>query len=588
MPHREPDSFEQLYDSHHPIRTLFRMLGLTPLRYLGYSIIFVLKHASMLILPVYVQQMVAIANNPGQYPDWYFWAWNIGFLAAVSYNIPGHLWFVILTHRRIRHMEHRLRGSLVRRLQQLSIAYHTRTESGRLQSKVLRDVDDIVQLSMQIFHGVISASINVFWGVTLAFTTKPMVGFFFIVGAPIAAVLISSFRKRMRLHNHAYRTTMESMSSRVSEMIDTIPITRAHGAENEEIKRTTEHLGKVYRAGMDIDRTNQFFACSSFSTMYIAMGMIIGASSWLAIHHGMPPENIVLYQGLFALVVGSLSQLLGFLPILSRGMESLRSLGEVLECPDLEHNQDKAKTEQVAGGIHFENVSFSYDNSEDRQALQQFTLDIQSGECVAFVGESGSGKTTLMNLAIGFWRPQSGRILLDGCDSSHIDLRSWRQFIAVVPQHTILFSGSIRDNITYGREVPEAQLLQAVEAANLSKVVAELSEGLETIIGENGMTLSGGQRQRVAIARALVRDPRIIILDEATSALDVISEKEVQEAIDNLIEGRTTLIVAHRLSTIRKAGRVVVMKQGSCIELGTQQELMSQDGEFTRLKRLQA
>jgi ATP-binding cassette subfamily B protein len=194
-----------------------------------------------------------------------------------------------------------------------------------------------------------------------------------------------------------------------------------------------------------------------------------------------------------------------------------------------------------------------------------------------------------MNLAIGFYRPKQGRILLDGIDSAELDLRTWRSHIAVVPQQTILFSGSIRANITYGHEyITDDQVWQAIDAANLRSVIEELPDGLNTEVGENGTSLSGGQRQRLAIARALVRDPKVIILDEATSALDVISEKMVQEAIDNLIKGRTVLIVAHRLSTIRRANQVVVMKDGHCIEHGEQQELIDKGGEFSKLKLLQA
>jgi ATP-binding cassette subfamily B protein len=194
-----------------------------------------------------------------------------------------------------------------------------------------------------------------------------------------------------------------------------------------------------------------------------------------------------------------------------------------------------------------------------------------------------------MQLTIGFLRPDSGAIHLDGKPMQSIDMRTWRRHIAMVPQQTILFSGTLRENLTYGlSNYSDEEVDRAIEAANLTEVVEGLPDGLDTLVGENGLKLSGGQRQRLAIARAIIRNPKVIILDEATSALDVVSEREVQIAIENLVRHRTTFIVAHRLSTIRQADLVVVMQNGAAVEIGTQQELMARGGAFTRLKSLQS
>jgi ATP-binding cassette subfamily B protein len=241
----------------------------------------------------------------------------------------------------------------------------------------------------------------------------------------------------------------------------------------------------------------------------------------------------------------------------------------------------------VRGDFTFQDVSFSY-HGGDKPALRDFSLDIRAGDSVAVVGESGAGKSTLMNLIIGFHRPTSGRILLDGSDMETLDLRTYRRHLAVVPQATVLFSGSVRDNIAYGMpDVTDSQIAHAVELANAAEFVREMPQGLDTLIGENGAKLSGGQRQRIAIARALVRNPRVILLDEATSSLDVYSESLVQQAIERLLEGRTTFVVAHRLSTIRKCRRIVVMREGRCVESGSHEELLARRGEFHRLRNLQ-
>jgi len=257
-----------------------------------------------------------------------------------------------------------------------------------------------------------------------------------------------------------------------------------------------------------------------------------------------------------------------------------------LESPNVELTTGKQRVPQVAGRLTFENLSFQYPKTE-RPAIVDLNLDVAAGECVAFVGESGSGKSTLMNLVIGFRRPTAGRILLDGVNMEQLNLRDFRKFLAVVPQQTVLFSGSIRDNITYGLDgVKAADVERVVEMANVKEFVSRLPQGLDTPVGPHGGKLSGGQRQRIAIARAVLRNPRVIILDEATSSLDVISEHLVQEAINRLIKGRTTFIVAHRLSTIRHADRVVVMADGRAVEVGTQEELLAREGAFCKLKML--
>jgi ATP-binding cassette subfamily B protein len=283
----------------------------------------------------------------------------------------------------------------------------------------------------------------------------------------------------------------------------------------------------------------------------------------------------------------SVNGLLNMYPQLARGIESVRSIGEVLECPDLEHNRGRQTVESMEGHVQFENITFQYDAGKGA-AISGFTLDVKPGECIALVGPSGGGKSTLMQLLIGFRRPQQGRILFDGQDMETLDMRTARQFISVVPQETVLFSGSIRENIIYGlRDVSDDRLREVLAAASLTELVDSLPNGLDSRIGEDGAMLSGGQRQRIAIARALIRNPRILVLDEATSALDVVSEKKVQEAIERAVQNRTTFIVAHRLSTIRTADRIVVMKEGRIAEIGSYSDLMARRGLFFEMQQLQ-
>ncbi|PWH15522.1 MAG: ABC transporter, partial [Anaerolineae bacterium] len=276
------------------------------------------------------------------------------------------------------------------------------------------------------------------------------------------------------------------------------------------------------------------------------------------------------------------------MPPISKGMESIRSVGEVLKAPDLEQNEGKLPVEAVRGEFRFENVSFHYPDTEV-SAITDFSLDVPVGQNVAFVGPSGAGKSTILNLVIGFIRPTAGRILLDGRDMNTLDLRTYRRFVSVVPQESILFEGTVRDNITYGlSNVPDSLVEAALRDSNAWDFVQEMPYGLETHIGERGAKLSGGQKQRLAIARALIRNPRVLILDEATSALDTESEALIQQALARLMRGRTTFIVAHRLSTIRNADKIVVLRQGRIVETGTHEELLRRGGAYASLQSPQA
>jgi ATP-binding cassette subfamily B protein len=311
-------------------------------------------------------------------------------------------------------------------------------------------------------------------------------------------------------------------------------------------------------------------------------------SAWLVVHHRITVGDAVMYHTYFGMLIGAVQQFLSVFPALAQGADAVRSLGEVLEAGQVERNAGKpAAPTPLRGELVFDNVGFSYPRGRE-VALSEISLRIAPGETVAFVGESGAGKSTLINLVIGFRQPTTGGIKLDGHDLRELDLRTYRRQIGVVPQNTLLFNGTLRENVTYGLEkVPDEVLWGVLADANLADFVRSLPLGLNTPLGESGALLSGGQRQRLAIARALVRNPRLVILDEATSALDTASEQLVQEALIRLTRERTTLIVAHRFSTIRHAHRIVVLRQGRILEIGTQAELMASQGHFFRLAALQ-
>ena len=511
-------------------------------------------------------------------------------IAAVSLilNIPFHMLHVKYFSIARRNVEAGLRGAMIRKLQQLSISFHKEMQSGRIQSKVMRDVEAVEALSSQIFNTVLDVLLSMSVTIAVVVYKNPFVFLIFLVTIPVAVLTMLPFKKSMKKENHLFRKEMESTSSKVMDMVELVPITRAHALENDEIDKLTNQVTQVAKRGYKLDLVQSLFGSVSWVIFSFFQVLCLVCSVVLALNDQIGIGDISLYQTYFTSLVAKVSGIVALLPIITKGTESIHSIGEILSSYDVEDYKGKEKLKSLRGEYEFKDIKFHYAD-DDRPVLKGLNLKINKGETIAFVGESGSGKTTIINMAIGFYKPTEGEMYIDGKKASDLDLHSYRQHIAVVPQNTILFSGTIRDNITYGKtDVTEEEVMAAVAAANLKSVIAKLPDGLDTNIGEHGDKLSGGQRQRISIARAIIRKPDVIIFDEATSALDTVSEAEIQNAINNLTRDKTTFIVAHRLSTIRQADKIAVMRDGKCVEFGTYDELMKKKGEFYTYKTMQS
>ena len=505
---------------------------------------------------------------------------------AILQNEPTTLLRMTLISKMLRRTSAGIKSCVVRKLQSLSITYAKDMETGKIQAKFLKDTDATDTLFSSLVNTIIPNIISAVIATVIAFSKNGIVALFFLCVVPFNVILSRLFSKKIRSRYRELRMRTETMSARLATMLEMMQITKAHGLEQTEISAVNTSISGVEEAGKKVDVTSARFGSWAWclNTFLSAACMVFCAV--LAVKGKISVGDIVLYQTMFVSLSAYVSTLVNVMPSLGAGFDALSSVSEIMSVKDVEMNIGKLSVPAISGSVEFKNVYYKYPGAED-YVIKNFSLKVKAGECIAVVGSSGSGKSTIMNLIIGFLKPVSGCVLVDGKPLDECNLSEYRHHISVVPQNSILFAGSIRDNITYGlTRYTEEELQKAVELADLSEVIAGLPHGIDTDIGEHGDKLSGGQKQRVTIARALIRNPAILIFDEATSALDNISEYHVQKAISSCIAGRTTFIVAHRLSTIRGADRILVMENGECAESGTYEELMAKKGKFYELKIL--
>lgn len=587
LPDYEP-LFQQNADEvrNAPVKILTKILSAYWLKILFSSLLFVIKASAAWALPYLTSDIINTVTSGTDNASFIIIRDFTVMVLLVMMNIPVNYIYTHYTNSILRNIGAGMRNTLVKKLQHLSITYHKEIESGRLQSKFLRDVEAIEFFNSHLLKTIIPAALSALCMGCIAFSQSRVVALFYVVILPVNIILVRIFRKKMRSNNHTFRKENENMSANVSTMIEMIPVTKAHGLENEEIAKLEENIRNLKLKGLVLDKTISYFGSLSWGTSMILRGICLMFTSFLALNGKISVGSIVMFESYFVNILNNVQNIVTVYPELSKGIESVRSVSEILLSDDIENNRGKTRMRSLKGNIEFENVSYRYPGAEEN-VINNLSLKVNAGDCVAFVGASGSGKSTIMNMIIGFLLPDSGSLRIDGNPVEKLNLSDYRHHISVVPQSSILFKGTIKENILYGTcGISDRKLERIIESANINEFLKELPHGINTVVGEHGDKLSGGQKQRISIARALIRDPKILILDEATSALDNISEHHVQEAISTLIKGRTTFIVAHRLSTIRNADKIVVMDKGRIVETGTYNELMEKKGYFYELKKL--
>ena len=483
-----------------------------------------------------------------------------------------------------------IRLAVHRNLLRLSPGFFEENRPAEITSRITVDTTIIEQV---VGTTVSVALRNMVMGlacVGILFALAPKLAALMLLGVPLVIAPIVFLGRQVRQVSTRSQDRIADVGTVTSEVLGAMKIVQAFNQQGRETSRFTDAVERVFSTAKRRILLRALMTAIVIFLLFSSITWIIWQGAEEVATGRMSGGTIaafVLYGGLLAGAFGNLSEVYGDL---LRAAGASERLGELLDAePDIAAPaKPKKLPEPARGELAFQNVTFHYPTRRETSALNDFNLTVKSRERLAVVGPSGAGKTTLFQLAERFYDPQAGQVLLDGVDLKDADPADVRQRIAMVPQEVVIFAASARDNLRYGNwDADEEQLWQAARDANAEDFLRALPEGLDTFMGEGGARLSGGQRQRIAIARALLRDAPLLLLDEATSALDAESERLVQDAFDRLMEHRTTIVIAHRLATVRAADRIVVMDQGRIVEEGTHRTLNARGGLYSRLARLQ-
>ena len=481
-----------------------------------------------------------------------------------------------------------IRDKLFDHIQRLSLKFYARTKTGEIISRVIHDVEQTKNFVITGLMNIWLDVITIFIAIGIMLSLDVWLTIVAIILFPVYGGAVRLFYGRLRELTRKRSQALAEVQGHLHERVQGIPVTRSFALEDYEEREFDKQNKNFLNRAIDHTEWNaRTFAVMNTITD-IAPLLVIGFAGYFAITSGLSIGTIAAFVGYMDLVYNPLRRLISSSTVLVQSIASMDRVFEFVdEDYDIKDKEDAVNLGEVAGDVELENVSFRYEDEEDL-VLKNINLKVRRGETIALVGMSGGGKSTIISLIPRFYDVTSGRILIDGKDIRDMKVRSLRDKIGMVLQDNILFSESIAFNIRMGNpEATDEEVIAAAKAANAHEFIISLSNGYDTQVGERGVKLSGGQKQRIAIARVFLKNPPILILDEATSALDLESESLIQDALEKLASDRTTFIVAHRLSTITHADRIILIENGEIVEEGTHRELMDKKGAYYDLYQVQ-
>jgi ATP-binding cassette subfamily B protein len=549
------------------------------------AVLITFRHAPAYLLPLMTGWLVTqLTHDKSVAIAWLPWV-LAGALSLGLINIASTLPQRLLLAKQKRALTASLRRAVMRRIHRLTFAFHDRNQIGELQNKFIADMGKLEGLQTYLFETIMLQSVALLAMIAILAHKDWRLLALMLIAVPMNLMIYRLFWKPIRAQNEKLRKAESGFAAFLFEALSGVRVTRAHAVEAYTEERLGEAASAVAARGYRLDKLHAFFGSMAWASNQLLNISVLCTGVYFCAHGWIEVGDLLVIMAYFSMISQGIDSLFGGMPAIAAAHDAMNSLAELFERDDHEDNEGKPKVESVRGDVALREVSFRYPRSAG-DSLSGMTLDIPAGTSVALVGASGSGKSTTAGIILGFYEPTAGQVMIDGRDLRQIDRRSVRRHVGVVSQDVVLFHDTILGNIAWGDPRPDpAKAEEAARKANAHDFIARLPDGYLHLLGDRGAGLSGGQRQRLAIARALYRDPKLLVLDEATSALDPESERVVQQALEVLMAGRTTLIIAHRLSTVRNADRIVVLDEGRVAESGTFAELMERRGRFHDLAK---
>ena len=510
-------------------------------------------------------------------------------IMVAAYVIKAALYYIITVvgHRMGVLIEADMRRDVFTHMQDLSCSFYDKNRTGVLMSRITSDLFEITELSHHGPENILICTLTIVGALAVMFTMEWRLALTLAIVLPLCLWFTLSQRVRMKKANIEVKKKTADIYAAIESSISGIRTAKAFANEEQERGKFDEANAMFKGAKVEYYRTMGLFQSGMDFTCCIAQVLVITVGGFLIMQNSMDYVDLVTFSLYVSTFISPIRKLAQFSEQYMNGSAGFTRFIELMQTqPSVKDKPDAIELQDVEGRVDYDDVSFDYGNGVE--VLRDIDLHIKPGECLAVVGPSGGGKTTLCQLLPRFYDVCSGSVKVDGIDVRDIKQSSLRRNIGMIQQDVFMFAGTIRENIRYGRpDATDEEIVEAAVRAQVHKEIMELPQGYDSYIGERGVMLSGGQKQRISIARVFLKNPKILILDEATSALDTVTEQRIQESLDELSQGRTTIIIAHRLSTVRNADMIAVVEGEHIIEMGTHKELMEKNGEYARLCRAQ-